>query len=81
MFVGFESFIHTLPARVKLVVAITACTHLCRFNCRAKGIGWRLDYFLASKDLAPKVYDTFMLPDVVRCCLVSMDAAVVNFIC
>ncbi|KAF5843588.1 exodeoxyribonuclease III [Dunaliella salina] len=36
-----------------------------RFNARAKGIGWRLDYFLASKSLADKVYDSFMLPDVV----------------
>ena len=39
--------------------------HACvQFNCRAKGKGWRLDYWLASKGLMPRVYDSWLLPDV-----------------
>lgn len=36
----------------------------CRFNCRAKGIGWRLDNTLVSSSLAPAAYDSFILKDV-----------------
>ena len=35
-----------------------------RFNSRAKNIGWRLDYFLASKDALKMVKDAFILNDV-----------------
>lgn len=31
-----------------------------RFNARARGIGWRLDYFLISSDLAPCVQDVII---------------------
>jgi exodeoxyribonuclease-3 len=37
---------------------------LLRFNARAKGVGWRLDYFLCSPQLADKAHETFMLPDI-----------------
>lgn len=33
-----------------------------RFNQRAKGNGWRLDYFVASACLAKRIVDCFMLP-------------------
>jgi exodeoxyribonuclease-3 len=38
---------------------------LCRFNCRAKGIGWRLDNTLVSPSLAPSAHDSFILKDVI----------------
>ena len=31
-----------------------------RLNARQRGIGWRLDYFLVSKDLAPRVKDVII---------------------
>lgn len=31
-----------------------------RLNARARGIGWRLDYFLISKSLVPRVVDTII---------------------
>lgn len=34
------------------------------FNARAKNIGWRLDYFLVSEGLLPKVKDSYILCDV-----------------
>lgn len=33
-----------------------------KFQCRAKGNGWRLDYFVVSQCLAKRVVDSFMLP-------------------
>ena len=35
-----------------------------RFNSRAKNIGWRLDYFLASKNAIDIVEDAYILNDV-----------------
>ena len=32
-----------------------------RFNSRAKNIGWRIDYFLVSESLLPRVKDSFIL--------------------
>ncbi len=32
-----------------------------RFNSRAKNIGWRIDYFLVSESLLPRVKDAFIL--------------------
>lgn len=33
-------------------------------NARARNIGWRIDYCLASKKLQPKIQEAFILPDV-----------------
>jgi exodeoxyribonuclease-3 len=33
-------------------------------NARELNKGWRLDYYLVSKDLAERCYDSFMLKDV-----------------
>jgi exodeoxyribonuclease-3 len=35
-----------------------------RFNAKAKNKGWRLDYFVASKRLAERISNTFILSDV-----------------
>jgi exodeoxyribonuclease-3 len=35
-----------------------------RFNCRAKNIGWRLDYFVVSKDFLPLCGKAFVRPNV-----------------
>lgn len=35
-----------------------------RANARARNIGWRIDYFLVSQALAPKLADAFILEDV-----------------
>jgi exodeoxyribonuclease III len=35
-----------------------------RVNARARGIGWRLDYFLVSKDLMPKISDVIIQDEV-----------------
>lgn len=35
-----------------------------RSNCREKNVGWRIDYFLANKDLSKKVVKVGHLPDV-----------------
>lgn len=34
------------------------------FNARKKNVGWRIDYFLASKSLVPKVNDCEILTDI-----------------
>jgi len=36
-----------------------------RFNARSKNIGWRIDYFLLSESLLPKLKDSFILQDVI----------------
>ena len=33
-----------------------------RFSARKKNIGWRIDYFMASEQLAPQVAESFILP-------------------
>ena len=33
------------------------------FSARKKNIGWRIDYFLASKELLPRISDCYMLSD------------------
>jgi exodeoxyribonuclease-3 len=33
-------------------------------NCRERNIGWRIDYFLISKSLRPKLKKAFILPEV-----------------
>jgi exodeoxyribonuclease-3 len=33
-------------------------------NCRERNIGWRIDYFLISKSLRPRLKKAFILPDV-----------------
>jgi exodeoxyribonuclease-3 len=35
-----------------------------RSNCREKNIGWRIDYFIASKSLAPKLKDAKIHADI-----------------
>jgi len=35
-----------------------------RGGARAKNIGWRLDYFLASNNLMPQIADSFILPEI-----------------
>ena len=35
-----------------------------RFGARGRNIGWRLDYFLLSYELRPRLLDAFILPDV-----------------
>ncbi len=34
------------------------------FNARKNNIGWRIDYFLASRELKPRLKDAFILPSV-----------------
>lgn len=43
------------------IVAYTYFSY--RFNMRAKGKGWRLDYFLLSSQLADRVHDAYHLKD------------------
>ena len=35
-----------------------------RFNARAKNVGWRIDYFLASKNALELVKDAFIISDI-----------------
>lgn len=35
-----------------------------RMNARARNVGWRIDYVLASESLFPRVKEAFLLPDV-----------------
>lgn len=37
-----------------------------RINGRAKGLGWRLDYFVVSSRLVPFIVDCFPMPEVVK---------------
>lgn len=59
---GGAGLVDVLRAQHPDVVAYTYYSY--RFNCRAKGIGWRLDYCLTSPELAGDVHDAFILPDV-----------------
>jgi exodeoxyribonuclease-3 len=34
-----------------------------RFGARAKNIGWRIDYFIISNTLVPKMVDSYIMPD------------------
>ncbi|MFQ5449329.1 MAG: exodeoxyribonuclease III [Nitrospinaceae bacterium] len=46
-----------------------------RFNARKKNIGWRIDYFFVTGDLAGKVKDAFILPEVMGSdhCPIGLD--------
>ena len=46
-----------------------------RFNARAKNVGWRIDYFLASKNALELVKDAFIMNDVMGSdhCPVGID--------
>lgn len=35
-----------------------------RAGARAKNVGWRIDYFLASESFMPKISDSFILPEI-----------------
>lgn len=35
-----------------------------RMNARAKNVGWRIDYFLATADLTPRLVSASILPDI-----------------
>jgi AP endonuclease 1 len=54
-----DSFRHVYPNAANAYTFWSA-----RFNSKAKGNGWRLDYFVVSSRLADRVVDSFMLPDV-----------------
>lgn len=51
--------LHTLPA-----ASVPPQISRKRFNARAKGLGWRLDHFLVSEALHPRVHDCYLLPQV-----------------
>jgi exodeoxyribonuclease-3 len=34
------------------------------FSARKKNIGWRIDYFIVSKEIMPRVRDAFILSEV-----------------
>ena len=56
---GFtDTFRHFYPQEIKY----SWCSY--RFSARLKNIGWRLDYFLASKEALNMVNDAFILNDV-----------------
>ena len=44
-------------------------------GARARNVGWRIDYFLASEDLRPRIKDAFILPEVLGSdhCPVGLD--------
>ncbi|KAG1654073.1 hypothetical protein FOA52_012055 [Chlamydomonas sp. UWO 241] len=50
-------FVDTFRAQHPDVVGYTYFSH--RFQARQNNKGWRLDYFLASKSLAPRCYDAW----------------------
>lgn len=56
---GFvDTFRHFYPEEVKY------SWWSARFNSRAKNVGWRIDYFLASQSLVPQIKDAFIYNDV-----------------
>ncbi len=55
-------FVDTFRALNKDKEAYTFWTYM--NNAREKDIGWRIDYFFVSKELLPKVKDSFILSDV-----------------
>lgn len=66
---GFvDAYRHLYPNRVQY----TWWTY--RYNARPRGIGWRLDYFMVSDDLMPRVRDVIVHDDVMGSdhCPVSM---------
>lgn len=40
------------------------CSSCRRFNARANNRGWRLDHFLVSQALHPRVHECYLLPQV-----------------
>ena len=59
---GGAGLVDSFRARHPGVVAYSYYGY--RGGMRAKGKGWRLDYFLVGGALAPAVHDAFMLPEV-----------------
>jgi exodeoxyribonuclease-3 len=56
---GFvDTFRHLYPEDVKY------SWWSARFNSRAKNVGWRIDYFLVSESLVPKIKDAFIENDI-----------------
>lgn len=56
---GFtDTFRHLYPEKIKY------SWWSYRFSSRAKNIGWRIDYFLASKNALKLVKDAFIMDDV-----------------
>lgn len=55
---GFvDTFRHFHPDKI----AYTYWSYM--FNARKKNVGWRIDYFLVSQDLLPKVQSSYILPE------------------
>jgi exodeoxyribonuclease-3 len=55
---GFvDSFRHLYPEKVAY------SWWSARFGARQKNIGWRIDYFIVSDDLMPKIKDSIIMPD------------------
>ncbi len=57
-----SGFVDTFRMKYPTKVAYSWWSY--RFNARAKNIGWRIDYFLVSHDIAKNVTDAFILPEV-----------------
>ena len=56
---GFvDTFRHFYPEEIKY------SWWSARFNSRAKNVGWRIDYFLATSSIVPKIKDAFILNEI-----------------